>query len=107
MGRGVSLRSAWSVGAMWTVALPLMIVSAVRWEKWASALTRPPASGGGRADSDSTDTISSSLYSYMPNHFRKLFSVNFFSNYLFYIHLYPHCESSVCIYATHSVLIFH
>lgn len=45
-GGGVSLRSAWSVGAMWAVALPLMMVSAVRWEKWARALTRPPASGG-------------------------------------------------------------
>lgn len=66
MGRGVFLRSAWSVGAMWAVALPLTMVSAVRWEKWVSALTRPPASGVRRADSDSADTISS-LFSCKPN----------------------------------------
>lgn len=64
MGCSASLRSAWSVGAMWAVALPLTMVSAVRWEKWVSALTRFPASGSGRADSDSAETNSSSLYVY-------------------------------------------
>ena len=39
------LRSAWSVGAMWAVALPLTMVSAVRWENWVRALSSAPASG--------------------------------------------------------------
>lgn len=57
MGCGGSLRSAWSVGAMWAVALPLTMVSAVRWEKRVRALTRPPASAGERTDSDYTDIL--------------------------------------------------
>lgn len=40
----VYLRSAWSVGAMFAVALPLVIVSAARWENLVRALTRLPAS---------------------------------------------------------------
>lgn len=38
-------RSAWSVGAICAVALPLTIVSAAKWENWVNALSRPPASG--------------------------------------------------------------
>lgn len=39
------LRSEWSVGAKCAVALPLMMVSAARWENWVRALSSPPTSG--------------------------------------------------------------
>lgn len=58
------LLSAWSVGAMCAVALPLTTVSAAKWENWVRALSSIPASGykrrfymGSRAYLETTNSI--------------------------------------------------